>query len=141
MKISRIVSILAAAVMLTSAASTASAKVITPPDIVSPQYVIAGSTSSTLTLSGSTAKCYTKVSGSKIVSIEAEQIFEVFVSPDVWREIDSWSYSIDGSTLVMQNNSYDIGYGKFRVRTEVTVTDKDGNTEDITVTSDEKARI
>lgn len=140
MKISRIVSILAAAVMLTSAASTASAKVITPPDIVSPQYVIAGSTNSTLTLSGSTAKCYTKVSGSKIVSIDAEQIFEVYVRPDVWREIDSWSDSVDGSTLVMDNTSYDIGYGKFRVRTEITVTDKNGNTEDITVISAERIR-
>lgn len=140
MKLSRFVSILAAAVMLTSAATTASAKVIDTPDIVSPQYVIADSATSSLSISGSTATCTTKISGDNIVSIEVEQVFEIYVSPDVWREVDSWSKSVNKSSLTMTNYSYDIGTGKFRVRAEVTITDKDGNTEDITVTSAEKIR-
>lgn len=141
MKLSRFVSILAAAVMLTSAATTtASAKVIDTPSIVSPQYVIADSATSSLKINGSTATCTTKVSGKNIVSIEVEQVFEIYVSPDVWREVDSWSKSVNKSSLTMTNYSYDIGTGKFRVRAEVTITDKDGNTEDITVTSAEKIR-
>ena len=140
MKLSRFVSILAAAVMLTSAATTASAKVIDTPDIFSPQYVIADSATSSLSISGSTATCTTKISGDNIVSIEVEQVFEIYVSPDVWREVDSWSKSVNKSSLTMTNYSYDIGTGKFRVRAEVTITDKDGNTEDITVTSAEKIR-
>lgn len=140
MKLSRFVSILAAAVMLTSAATTASAKVIDTPDIVSPQYAIASSASSTLSISGSTATCKTTIKGSKISYIEVEQVFEIYVSPDVWREVDSWYESVNDSSLTMKNYSYDIGTGKFRVRAEVTVTDNNGNTEEITVTSAEKIR-
>lgn len=140
MKLSRFVSILAAAVMLTSAATTVSAKVVDVPDIVSPKYAIVGSASSTLTLSGSTAVCKTTVNGGSIASIEVDQILEVYVRPDVWREIDSWSDSVSGSSITMSNKAYDIGYGKFRVRAEVTVTGRNGNTEEITVTSAEKIR-
>lgn len=140
MKLSRFVSILAAAVMLTSAATTASAKVIDTPDIVSPQYAIPTTATSSLTINGSTATCKTTIKGSKISYIEVEQVFEIYVSPDVWREVDSWYESVNDSSLTMTNYSYDIGPGKFRVRAEVTVTDKDGNTEDITVTSAERIR-
>lgn len=140
MKLSRFVSILAAAVMLTSAATTASAKVIDTPDIVSPQYVIASGATSSLSISGSTATCKTTIKGSKISYIEVEQVFEIYVSPNVWREVDSWYESVNDSSLTMLNYSYDIGPGKFRVRAEVTVTDNNGNTEEITVTSAEKIR-
>lgn len=108
---------------------------------ISPRYEIANSVSSTLSFTGTTANCVSSASGRNTVSIYAEQTLEKYWGLWVWNAVndDPWTKEVSSSKISMSNHAYNLESGKYRLKTEVTLTNADGETETITVYSAEKS--
>lgn len=108
---------------------------------ISPRYAIANSATSTLSFTGTTANCVSSASGKKTVSIYAEQTLEKYWALGIWNDVndDPWTKTVNSSKLSMSNHAYNLESGKYRLKTEFTLTNSDGETETITVYSAEKS--
>lgn len=91
------------------------------PEIVVDEYQYTSSASSTLTISGSTAYCESKLTGlSSVTSISGTQYLEKKVL--WWRDtVAEWNASTNGTRLSMSNSKSNISSGTYRLRTEFTV--------------------
>ena len=109
--------------------------------IVQPYYEKAYNAISKLTISGTTAKCESSVKGhSDVVEITAEQYLQKQGFMWIWSTYDGaeWTKTVYTNTLTMSNTKTGLSSGKYRLKTIFTLTDKNGETETITVYSDEK---
>ncbi len=112
-----------------------------PFGIVQPYYEKAYDAISKLTISGTTAKCESSVKGhSDVVEITAEQYLQKQGFLWIWSTYDGaeWTKTVYTNTLTMSNTKTGLSSGKYRLKTIFTLTDKNGETETITVYSDEK---
>ncbi len=138
----RIVSaLLAAAVAFSAFNISVAAKEMTNAnlEIVVPAYEIASNPESTLIISGTTASCKSTVTGKSVKSISAEQTLEKFWGLWIWNEVDGgyWTKSVNSSILIMNNNKNKLDSGTYRLKTVFTLTSTSGETETITVYSEE----
>lgn len=107
---------------------------------VSPYYQLASDATSTLTISGTTAKCESKLIGySGVTSCKVEQTLEKYSGWFwIWNSVTSWNNTISSSYGKVTNSKSGLGSGTYRVKSVFTLTTSDGKTETITVYSDEK---
>lgn len=108
---------------------------------VTPRYEIANTASSTLSFTGTTANCVSSASGRKTVSIYAEQTLEKYWALGIWNDVNDnpWTKKVSSSKISMSNHAYNLESGKYRLKTEFTLTNSDGETETITVYSAERS--
>lgn len=110
---------------------------------VSPYYETASAATSTLTISGTTAKCESKSIGhSDVKSCTVEQTLEKYWGLWIWNEVEgaSWSDTISSVSGIVTNSKSGLESGTYRLKSVFTVTTSSGETETITVYSDEKTR-
>lgn len=54
-----------------------------------------------------------------------------------WNEVDYWSESVNTTSIFMSNHKYNLESGTYRLKTVFTLTATNGETETITVYSEE----
>ena len=104
-------------------------------DIVEPAYVIANNPVSRVTISGTTATCYSSTRGNA-TTISITQTLQV-KKTTVWSNVKdaTWIKTVNANSITMRNFKYDLDSGTYRLKSEYTLTAKDGTTETITVYS------
>ncbi len=131
----------AAAIMAAVVCPTTFAAAAMPADDgIMPCYEIASSASSTLSFSGSTATCTSRCTGASAVSITAVQTLQKEGLFWIWGDVDDaeWTKTVNVATIGMTNTKSGLESGTYRVKTEFTLTNSDGETETITIYSTEK---
>ncbi len=106
-----------------------------------PMYEIAAETTSLLNISGNTAYCTSKSSSDDIVSISVEQTLEKYSGLLwIWNDVDGakWSSSVNRNSITVYNSKSGLSSGKYRLKSVFTLTSSNGETETITVYSEEK---
>lgn len=87
----------------------------------SPYYLYTGSVESTLIISSKTAYCESTITGdSTVTKIYATQYLEK-KNGDKWDYVDSWSDSVNGNSLTMNNSKDNLDSGTYHVKTVATV--------------------
>lgn len=104
-------------------------------DIVEPAYVIANNPVSRVTISGTTATCYSSTRGNA-TTISITQTLQV-KKTTVWSNVKdaTWTKTVNANSITMRNFKYNLDSGTYRLKSEYTLTAKDGTTETITVYS------
>lgn len=104
-------------------------------DIVEPAYAIANNPVSRLTISGTTATCYSSTRGNA-TTISITQTLQV-KKTTVWSNVKdaTWTKTVNANSITMRNFKYNLDSGTYRLKSEYTLTAKDGTTETITVYS------
>ena len=104
-------------------------------DIVEPAYAIANNPVSRVTISGTTATCYSSTRGNA-TTISITQTLQV-KKTTVWSNVKdaTWTKTVNANIITMRNFKYDLDSGTYRLKSEYTLTAKDGTTETITVYS------
>lgn len=104
-------------------------------DIVEPAYVIANNPVSRVTISGTTATCYSSTRGNA-TTISITQTLQV-KKTTVWSNVKdaTWTKTVNANSITMRNFQYNLTSGTYRLKSEYTLTAKDGTTETITVYS------
>lgn len=104
-------------------------------DIVEPAYAIANNPVSRVTISGTTATCYSSTRGNA-TTISITQTLQV-KKTIVWSNVKdaTWTKTVNANSITMRNFKYDLDSGTYRLKSEYTLTAKDGTTETITVYS------
>ncbi len=136
----KVFSVLAILLLCFSMPVTTSASVVQI-GVVQPYLEIANEAESRLSINGTTAICENSVKGhSDVVEITAVQYLEKRGFLWIWSTYDdtTWSKTVNSKTLTMSNTKSGLANGKYRLRTVFTLTDKNGESETITVYSDEK---
>lgn len=137
----KVISILMSLLMCFSLSVTASAQTVST-SIVQPYYEKAVDAWSNLSISGTTATYKSDVMGdSDVVKIVAEQYLQKQGFLWIWTTYDGAesTKTTYTNTLAMSNTKTGLSSGKYRLKTIFTLTDKQGETETITVYSDEKS--
>ena len=137
----KVFSILAILLFCFSLPMKASARTV-PTSIAQPYYEKAGDAKSNLYIDGTTATYKSDVMGdSDVVKIVAEQYLQKQGFLWIWTTYDGaeWTKTVYSNTLTMSNTKTGLSSGKYRLKTVFTLTDKQGETETITVYSDEKS--
>ena len=137
----KVFSILAILLFCFSLPMKASARTV-PTSIAQPYYEKAGDAKSNLYIDGTTATYKSDVMGdSDVVKIVAEQYLPKQGFLWIWTTYDGaeWTKTVYSNTLTMSNTKTGLSSGKYRLKTVFTLTDKQGETETITVYSDEKS--
>lgn len=109
---------------------------------VQPYYDKAVNLNSELFIDGTTAICKSSVKGySDVVEITATQYLQKQGFLWIWTTYDDaqWTKTVYSNMPVMSNTKTGLTSGKYRLKTDFTLTDKNGKTETITVYSDEKS--
>ncbi len=136
--------ILAAFMMLPTANVTASAETDTYilNEGIAPAAEYVNSAKSTLTISSGTAKCSSNCTSlSEVVQVRVEQTLEKHSGWFwIWNNVDgaSWSTTKSGSYAAVVNAKNGLSSGTYRVKSEFTLTASNGETETITIYSEEK---
>ena len=113
-------------------------------DLVSPAYEYAAKTENYLTITSSTADCKSLCNGmAGVTQITVEHTLEKPWGLWIWNEVDgaSWSHIISGSSGKVTNSKSGLESGTYRLKSVFTLTTLNGETETITVYSDEKTRL
>ncbi len=107
---------------------------------ISPTYEIACDPISDLEISGNTAYCTSKVGGTGAVSITVTQTLQKFWGLWIWNDVKDaeWSKQVDYNSIYLSNTKSGLGSGKYRVKSVFTLTDKYGESETVTIYSDQK---
>lgn len=137
----KVFSILAILLLCFSLPVEASASTVTLA-VVQPYYENANDARLEFSISGTTATFKSRVKGnSDVVKITAEQYLQKQGFLWIWSTYDGaeWTKTVYSNTLTMSNTKTGLSSGKYRLKTIFTLTDKQGETETITVYSDEKS--
>lgn len=135
-----------AAVLAAISAVSLNAAAANVPDYVyansiAPLYETASDAISTLTISGKTAKCESKLIGhSDVKSCKVVQTLEKKWGLWIWNEVDgaSWTKTVYSDTIRLSNTKSGLDSGTYRLKSVFTLKSSSGDTEKITVYSDEK---
>lgn len=137
----KVISVLMCLLLCFSFSVTASAKTV-PTNAVQPYYENAREAKSELIINGTTATCESTLKGDPdVVKIVAEQYLQKQGFLWIWSTYDGaeWTKTVYSNTLTMSNTKTGLSSGKYRLKTIFTLTDSQGETETITVYSDEKS--
>ena len=135
-----------AAVLAAISAVSLNAAAANVPDYVyansiAPLYETASDAISTLTISGKTAKCESKLIGhSDVKSCKVVQTLEKKWGLWIWNEVDgaSWTKTVDTRAISLVNTKSGLDSGTYRLKSVFTLTNSSGKSETITVYSDEE---
>lgn len=141
----KVIMAVAVFVAMSAVSVNATASVVPTSEIiysVSPYYETASDAVSTLTVSGTTAKCKSKLIGhSNVTSIKVEQTLEKYSGWFwIWNSVDgaNWTKTVNLNSISMSNTKSGLSSGTYRLKSVFTLTSSSGKTETITVYSDEK---
>ena len=136
----KVISLLLCLLMCCSFTITASASTVPSYGIVQPYYELANSAESVLSIEGTTATCRSSVRGDtdviKIVAVQTLEKQGLFWKWSTYKDT-TWTKTVYTYSLDMSNTKTDLASGKYRLKTDFTLTDKYGKVETITVYSDE----
>lgn len=110
-------------------------------DGIAPAYEYANSARNTLSISSNTAQCSSScTSSSEVVSISVEHTLQVFWGLWIWNDVDgaSWSRTKSGSSVSLVSSKSGLSSGTYRLKSVFTLTTSTGETETITIYSEEK---
>ncbi len=110
-------------------------------ETIVPMYEIAAETTSLLNISGNTAYCTSEANADDIVNISVEQTLEKYSGLLwIWNEVDGakWSSSANRNSITVYNSKSGLSSGKYRLKSVFTLRNSNGETETITVYSNEK---
>lgn len=141
MKFFRIVFIiLSATIMMTSLSVSVYADNYGFAGSISPFYAIPQTVRSTLSISNNTATCLSKASGSEIAHVTVVQTLE-YRQGSEWYPVDgaSWGKSANSTSISFSNSKSNLSSGTYRVKSEFTFVDLDGDTETVIEYSSEKS--
>ncbi len=94
------------------------------------------SCSSELTISGTSAECYSKAIGnSSVTQIIGDMYLMKYSSSNGWQDIDAWRLQQSGNYYTNTKTKTGLSSGSYRLRTEFTVTASNGATETVTAYS------
>lgn len=112
-----------------------------PYSIVAPLYDNEERCYCDLRINTFSAYCTSSVNNSSAVKITAKQYLQKQGFLWIWTTYDSaeWTKTVYTNTLAMSNTKTGLSSGKYRLKTVFTLTDKQGETETITVYSDNKS--
>lgn len=135
----KIISLLMSLLMCFSLSTTANAQTVLT-NIVQPYYEQAANVKSDLSVTGTTATCISRVNGlSGVIKITINQYLQKQGFLWIWSTYDGaeWSKTeyTDSLSAVITKSS--LTTGKYRLKSVFTLTNKDGETETITVYSGE----
>lgn len=135
--------LLSAIMMLSCTGVSASAEAATyiANDGIATAYEYADIAESMLYISSNAAECISScTSSSDIVQITVEQTLQKFWGLWVWNDVDgaSWAETERGSSISSVNTKSGLSSGTYRVKSVFTLTSSSGETETITVYSEEK---
>ena len=108
---------------------------------ISPAYEYADTAKSLLSISANSAECTSNcASSSDVVQITVEQTLQKFWGLWVWNDVDgaSWTATEHGSSICLMSNKSGLSSGTYRVKSVFTLTSSSGETETITIYSEEK---
>lgn len=141
----KVIMAVAVFVAMSAVSVNATASVVPTSEIiysVSPYYETTSDAVSTLTVSGTTAKCESKLIGhSNVTSIKVEQTLEKHSGWFwIWNDVDgaSWTKTVNTNTIRLSNTKTGLSSGTYRLKSVFTLTNSSGKTETITVYSVEK---
>ncbi|MGN1304847.1 MAG: hypothetical protein ACI4YB_07415 [Oscillospiraceae bacterium] len=135
--------LLSAVMMFSSVSIPASAEATTSisNEGIAPAYEYASSAKSLLYISANSAECTSNCTGSSdIVNISVEQTLQVFWGLWIWNDVDgaSWLKTKSGSFISAINTKSGLSSGTYRLKSVFTLTSSSGQTETITIYSEEK---
>lgn len=110
--------------------------------VAQPYYEEATDVKSLLYINGTTATCKSKIVGeADVVKITATQYLQKQGFLWIWTTYDGaeWTKTVYSNTLTMSNTKTGLTSGRYRLKTDFTLTDKNGKTETVTVYSDERS--
>ena len=136
----KVISVLMCLLLCFTFSVTASAETI-PTKTAQPYYEMAFIAESKLSINGTTAICESILRGDpNLIKIVAVQTLEKQGFLWIWDTYDDteWTNTVYTNPLTMSTTKSGLSSGKYRLKTVFTLTDKLGDTETITVYSDEK---
>lgn len=110
-------------------------------DDISLAYEIATTPTSILTISSKTASCKSSVHSKTKVEITVEHTLEKYSGLLwIWSDVDgaSWTKTANSTSVTLTSTKSGLDSGTYRLRSEFTLVDSDGETETFTIYSDEK---
>ena len=142
MKLKRKIALVLSAVMLCSSVSTTAFAETTShiEDEIAPAYVYAFDVSNNLVISSGTAKCSSSCIGtSDVVKVSVEQTLQKFWGLWIWNDVSGaeWTKTVNYSTTTLSSTKSGLDSGTYRVKSVFELTDQNGETETITIYSDE----
>ena len=135
--------LLSAFMMFSSVSIPASAETTTyvSNDGIAPAYEYASSAKSLLYISSNAAECISNCTGtSDIVNISVEQTLQSFWGLWIWNDVDgaNWTKTKSGNSISLVSNKSGLTSGTYRVKSVFTLTSSSGETETISIYSEEK---
>ncbi len=104
---------------------------------ISPNYEIANSPDSILSIEDGTAYCSSSTTGANTASITVTQTLQKHWGLWIWSNVKgaSWSKEVNGGSICLTSSKSGLDSGTYRVKSVFTLTDKDGKSETITIYS------
>lgn len=104
-----------------------------------PAYEVPGNTIAQLSVTGTTATCKSHAMGIDIVSITVVQTLQKYRVFGIWTTHDgtSWTSTVNSNRIYVSKTKSGLSSGKYRLKSEFTLTDSAGKTEKITTYSSE----
>lgn len=109
-------------------------------DGISPAYVIANSCTADLEIQNGTAYCTSIAEGTDAVSITVTQTLQKYWGLWIWNDVDgaTWTKTADISSVCLYSTKSNLKSGKYRVKPTFVLTDGNGESETITIYSNEQ---
>lgn len=106
---------------------------------ISPAYEIANSCTSDLDIVNGTAYCTSIASGTDAVTITVTHTLEKYWGLWIWENVKgaTWTRTAYIGTVCLYNTKSDLKSGTYRVKSTFVLTDEDGESETITIYSNE----
>lgn len=108
---------------------------------IAPAYEIAYNPYSDLSISGQTAYCSSVSDSTNAVKITVQQTLQKYSGLLwIWNDVDGakWSSSVNRNSITVYNSKSGLSSGKYRLKSVFTLTSSNGETETITIYSEEK---
>ena len=104
------------------------------------EYAIASAISSNLSTTGTSATLTSTGNGTNAVSITVEHTLQKFWGLWIWNDVDNatWSKTVNVNTIRLSSSKSGLESGTYRVKSTFTMTNSSGQTEVITIYSNEK---
>lgn len=106
---------------------------------VSPAYVIANSCTADLEIQNGTAYCTSIAEGTDAVSITVTQTLQKYWGLWIWNDVDgaTWTRTTNISSVCLYNTKSGLESGTYRIKSTFVLTDRNGESETITIYSNE----
>lgn len=109
-------------------------------DSISPLYEIANSCTADLTIQNGTAYCTSIAESTDAVSITVTHTLQKYWGLWIWEDVKgaTWAKTVNDSSICLCSTKFDLKGGKYRVRSTFVLTDGNGESETITIYSNEQ---